>query len=238
MWSSHFKQAKVLLPVVHVQSLEQTLRNVAIAREAGCDGVFLINHDTADGKRPFSHQDLVEIATAVNDKFPHFWLGLNCLDLTARETFPYLPDFVNGLWVDNAKIDETTPLQPAADAIQTARVSSEWNGLYFGGVSFKYQRSVTDNAQAAIIATRYMDVVTTSGAGTGTAAAVTKIQKMKQAITPHPLAIASGITPENIHQYLPHADAFLVATGISRSFYELDQHRISLLCQAIRNYRV
>ena len=42
-----FRHRHVVLPVVHVTSLEQTLRNVSIAYDAGSDGVFLINHAVA-----------------------------------------------------------------------------------------------------------------------------------------------------------------------------------------------
>jgi len=90
---------------------------------------------------------------------------------------------------------------------------------------------VEDLGAAARLASRYCDVVTTSGPGTGQAAAVEKIRAMKQALGPRPLAIASGITPANIGEYLPIADAFLVATGISRSFTELDP---ALVREAVR----
>lgn len=45
------------------------------------------------------------------------------------------------------------------------------NRLYFGGVSFKYQRTLgtKDSGAAAKIAKNYMHVITTSGAGTGKA---------------------------------------------------------------------
>jgi predicted TIM-barrel enzyme len=81
-----------------------------------------------------------------------------------------------------------------------------------------------------------MDVVTTSGPGTGHAAEVEKIRRMKQALADAPLAIASGIAPENVGHYLPYADAFLVATGISRSFTELDATRVRLLVECVRSF--
>ena len=34
----------VVLPVIHVEDLQQTLRNADLARSAGCRGVILINH--------------------------------------------------------------------------------------------------------------------------------------------------------------------------------------------------
>jgi predicted TIM-barrel enzyme len=81
-----------------------------------------------------------------------------------------------------------------------------------------------------------MDVVTTSGPGTGRAAEVTKIQRMREALGDAPLAIASGITPENVDQYLPYADCFLVATGISRSDGEFDSRRVLALVERVKSF--
>jgi predicted TIM-barrel enzyme len=91
-------------------------------------------------------------------------------------------------------------------------------------------------AKAARIASRYIDVVTTSGPGTGQAAALEKIQVMKEALDDFPLAIASGITPENAVQYLPWADCVLVATGISRTFEEFDPQRTQDLVNRVRSF--
>ena len=42
---SHFPQSTpVVLPVIHVETADQARRNAALARQAGCAGVFLINH--------------------------------------------------------------------------------------------------------------------------------------------------------------------------------------------------
>lgn len=111
---------------------------------------------------------------------------------------------------------------------------SGWQGLYFGGVAFKYQRAVGDLATAARLATHYMDVVTTSGAGTGTAASAGKIQTLKSAIGSFPLAIASGVSPENVHHYLDTADCFLVASAISTTWTELDPERVESLVLRVR----
>jgi hypothetical protein len=40
----HWKTHRPLLPVIHVETLEQTLRNITKAKNCGADGVFLINH--------------------------------------------------------------------------------------------------------------------------------------------------------------------------------------------------
>jgi predicted TIM-barrel enzyme len=144
-----------------------------------------------------------------------------------------MPAGAGGLWVDNAMIDERSADQPEADLIAAARAASGWNGLYFGGVAFKYQRQVGDLERAAQIASRYLEVVTTSGAGTGIPAEIDKLQRMKAALGATPLAVASGITPENVANYLPCVDCFLVATGISRSWTELDSDKLARLVKAI-----
>ncbi len=225
-----FSNPHVILPVIHVDSIDQTLRNANIAREAGCDGVFLINHGM-----PYSK--LLEIHHAVFKGFPNWWIGINCLDLAPQQVFHKITNEVAGVWVDNAMIDEHRDNQAEAESIQSARIESGWRGLYFGGVAFKYQRRVEDLAQAACLAMRYMDVVTTSGPGTGQAAPRDKIVAMRQSLGDFPLAIASGSTPGNVHDYLNVADCFLVATGISRNFTEFDPALLKALVRAIRSYR-
>jgi predicted TIM-barrel enzyme len=81
-----------------------------------------------------------------------------------------------------------------------------------------------------------MDVVTTSGPGTGQAARPEKVRAMKEAIGSHPLALASGVTPENVTDYLAWVDCFLVATGISYTFEELDPGRVADLVEVVRTW--
>ena len=146
------------------------------------------------------------------------------------------PPEVAGIWTDNAMIREAKERQPEADEVLAAIRETSWPGLYFGGVAFKYQRPVDDLGAAARIAGRYMDVVTTSGAGTGQAADLAKIAAMKAALDDLPLAIASGITPENVRDYLPISDCYLVATGIGDSFEELDPAKVGALVSRVREW--
>lgn len=224
-----FTGRHTVLPVVHVDSLDQAQRNARVAREAGADGVFLINHGMAD-------EALLDIHGAVADAHPDWWVGVNCLGLAPEQVFAAVSPKVSGVWVDNAGIEEGREDQPYADRVEAVRATAAPGCLYFGGVAFKYQRYVEDLAAACRLAARYMDVVTTSGPGTGHAAEVEKIRQMKEALGGMPLAIASGITPENVGAYLPHADSFLVATGISRSFTDLDPGRVRLLVDQVRAF--
>jgi predicted TIM-barrel enzyme len=222
-----FPKRHVILPVIHVKNQRQATHNVKIARDANTDGVFLINYG-------MSSTELLSIHRTVVAEHGDWWVGVNCLGKSPVEIFGCIDDTVAGVWVDNAMIQEKEEMQPEAERVLDARKKTGWPGLYFGGIAFKYQRQVGDLSLAAMKAAQFMDVVTTSGPGTGHAASPEKISVMKQALGDHPLAIASGITPENVGDYLDISDFFLVATGISKSFEQLDSDRVKLLVQKIR----
>ena len=96
-----------------------------------------------------------------------------------------------------------------------------WAGLYFGGVAFKYQRTVPDSLlpDAARQATPWVDVITSSGPGTGYAASVEKAKALRSGAGRHPVALASGVSPENVAGFLPYVDAYLVASEIETAKY-------------------
>ncbi len=226
-----FRNRHTVLPIVHVRTRAQALRNLHLAREAGADGAFLLSHgEVGDDELLAVHHDLA-------GDLPGFWVGVNCLGLAAEETFARAGSRVDGVWIDDALIDEACDDQPAARRVLQAQHEHGWRGLYFGGVAFKYQRPVQDVARAARRAAGYMDVVTTSGPGTGQAASPGKVRLMKQAIGDHPLALASGVTPENVTEYLPWIDCAIVATGISYSLEDLDPARVRDLVRIVRAWR-
>ncbi len=133
-------------------------------------------------------------------------------------------------------IEESANEQPDAQHVQDVRRQSDCRALYFGGVAFKYQRRVQDVQAAARKAMRFMDVVTTSGPGTGQAADISRIRLMKEALGEFPLAIASGISPKNVGAYLPYSDCYLVATGISTDFSHLNPILLRALMEEVRSY--
>ncbi len=224
-----FKNRHVILPVVHTVSLKQVISNTTIALESGADGVFLINHR-------ISYLELLYIYEFASAKFSGFWIGVNFLDLRPFETFDMIFKKglrVAGVWVDNARIDGSSRYQYQPEEIKKLIIKNNWNGLYFGGVAFKYQPHIDDLEKAARIAWHFMDVITTSGPATGEPAEIEKIRRMKSAIGRKPLAIASGITSENVRNYLM-ADCFLVATGISWDFANFNPGKLSLLVKTVR----
>lgn len=213
--------------VIHAEDEVQVMRNITRAQEAEADGVFLINHS-------ISAEKLIALATIADREFPHLWLGVNRLGYKWSRIFSDLPPCVKAVWSDNGLIDCEAEEQKDAETVATRR--KRWGGLHFGGVAFKTQQPLTDYGAAkhAIKAKPYVQVITTSGPGTGQPPTVSKIQRMRMAIGNHPLAIASGITPENVAGFLPCVDHLLVATGVSDSFTELSLSRMKALVKTIR----
>ena len=227
----------VVTPVIHVLETPQTMRGVEICARTGASGVFLINHD-------FEMERLVPVIREVRAAMPGLWLGVNFLAVTGRDAFPALGALeadgcpVDAYWADNARMDEREDVQREADEIACIRADSGWTGIYFGGTAFKAQRPVHPShyERSAVIAKPYMEVVTTSGPATGEEADASKIDDFRRGLGDAPLALASGVTPENAERYGRDVDCFLVATGIAPpgDFYSIDPARLDALLAVTR----
>lgn len=225
-----YPQSPAVLPVIHVESLDQALRNVDVCLEGSADGFFLINHSITD-------DDLLTIAESIAQKYPDAWLGVNCLGMSPQEMLGRVTTDIDAVWVDNAGIDENVNYdqQQYATGVKTFQERHAPHCLYFGGVAFKYQRTVTDLETACQYAYSLVDVITTSGHGTGRAADLEKMIRMRVGAGDAKIAVASGITPENVTSYLDYVDYFMVATGISKSFTELDPVKLKELVKRVRH---
>ena len=227
----------VILPVIHVLDDARTAANIDHIIDAGLKGCFLINHD-------FGIEAFLPVLEAIRGRYPDFWIGVNFLAVTGLKAFPILADLdargvrIDAYWADDARIDESAVTQEEADNITATRTACGWEGLYFGGTAFKKQRPVDpkDYARAAGIAGGFMDVVTTSGIATGHSADLGKLAEFRGALPDRPIALASGITPDNATDY-DMVDCFMVATGINfeNDFYNIDPARLSQLVDVCRD---
>lgn len=215
--------------VVHVQDSAQAEAQSMLARECGVDGVWLIDHAR-------SHQSLLAVVERVRVAMPGFWIGVNFLDLPPDEAIAVVDDAVDGLWSDDAGVHaESDPR--VRERVLEARARRSWPGTYFGGVAFKGRMREPDEWGAALAAIPFVDVVTTSGSATGVAAPVRKIRTMHKALKGlRPLAVASGITPDNVGTYLPHVEFLMVATGISKGFHQLDPEKTARLVRLVSEW--
>lgn len=225
------RTGQVVLPVVHVYSEAQTTRNVALLVSEDADGCWLINHH-------FDALELIPVIETVRKQWPDLWLGVNFLGMEPPVAFEQLALLekagirIDGYWADNAGLADGSDGHPKAAAINAARSEWGWGGLFFGGVAFKYQAFVpaSEFEKVAEMAVPYMDVVTTSGPGTGAAAHASKIASFRKGAGQAAIALASGVTPENASDYRD-ADCFIVATGINKpgDFFEIDAARLRAL---------
>ncbi len=226
-----FNNPHTFLAVVHAESISQAIDNSRIAVENGADGIFLINHGMSTGA-------LLSTYNAVEQHIPEdTWIGLNFLtEPLYHRLAETLPMDCPAVWTDENGIHENEAgVQDSYEALDFMKKLKARNPdcLWFGGVGFKGQRpaNLLNTAKTAL---RYMDVITTSGDQTGRPPSVEKIRTIREAIGDHPLAIASGMTPDNVRDFMLYANCFLVASGISTSFTELDPARVRAFADALR----
>ncbi len=229
-----FRRTRIFLPVIHPVSRTTALDSIQTAVESGADGIFLINQG-------MTSTQVLDFIPEVYRLYQNLWIGVNLLGSEPEDVIDLIANLpVGGIWSDNADIDEQSDAQPAGARFEQARRKTGWPGLYFGGVAFKYQREVPASRlpAAARHAVPWMDVITSSGPGTGYAASVEKAKALRSGAGRHPLALASGVSPENVAGFLPYVDAYLVASEIETAKYSgvLVPERTKLLAHRIHEW--
>ena len=203
-----------IIPVIHYLDDEQAMRNARRVYDAGCDGVMLID---MTGK----NDRLVPLAQDIKIEWPDLPAGVNHLGLDPLRSLDLnLAAGLDMTWTD-AQPTHTVFPDDQLSLMLSRRIGSH---DLFVGVAFKHQEHEPDPVGAAKSAIARNLIPTTSGSATGKAAEVQDIIDLRQGIgADAPLAIASGITPDNFAGFRPHLTHVLVATGVSRSFHELDE---------------
>lgn len=207
-----------VLPVIHHLNAATTRDQVALARNCGADGVFLISHNGRD-------QELLDLVPALREDCGLFWLGVNLLG----ERVPsdaYCAAWgagFDGVWLDYCGVDG---LGANAQALHLARIRRQTPLGHkrldvFASVAFKYQAPEPSPATAALNALTLGFLPTTSGPATGKAPELDKVRAMSEH-TGGKLAVASGLTPDNIAHFAPYLSHALVATGVSRDEHHFD----------------
>lgn len=198
-----------VFPVIHYETVRQALDNAAIAERCGCPGVFLISMDGRD-------DELDQAIMAVKFRFTGLKVGGNFLSLGPLEALQRCLDLeIDATWTDKPGVT-SAGANADAHAIRDLLLANPEHA-FFGSVAFKYQAPERDPAKAALNAFELGMIPTTSGAATGVAVDTTKLATMKGALGAAPLALASGVSPENAHLFIPHVDYFLVSTHISET---------------------
>jgi len=212
-----------IIPVIHVIDQKQVEDNLKTINEVGLDKCFLINH-----QRNWFHLSEIYTNLKLNESGFYFNLnvGINFLDLNLDASIIKLKQHnINPsmIWEDNFLNCEKP------------RKSLDYKGLYFGGVAFKYQKQPKENEleNVCLSAMKVVDVITTSGDYTGKAASISKIEKIRNFIGNFPLAVASGISSENIDNYKHLIDYVLVASSITDNNEIINKNKLENLINKV-----
>lgn len=102
---------------------------------------------------------------------------------------------------------------------------------------FKYMPQPLDAEVTARNAAPLMDVVTTSGAATGKPISLEKLQKIHSGCAGSPVAVASGITLDNIDSIAPYTNVFIVGTCLTNGEDEVHMEAtVRALQQKVNSY--
>lgn len=222
----------LILPVIHYADHELARFNAREAFRAGCDGVLLIYM----GGTGASNRHLAPAAMDIKAEFPDKLVGINYLGTQPVDALlRNLSCDLDMTWTDH-QLSHSSEAPSYARATEVCKVlRSAPDHLLFSGVAFKHQDHEPNPGEAARTALSLGFVPTTSGPATGVPAEVDNIRRLREAIGPDaPLAIASGITPDNVAQFAPYLSHILVATGVSSSFHTLDYDKMAQLCAVVK----
>lgn len=213
-------------PVIHHLSRELSLEQARLAQRCASAGVFLISHLGQD-------KEVLDVAWELKQavKAAGLEVGVNLLSTPAALAIELAREAgLDMLWADHMGVDSSGLSAEGHACAQQARQG----GLrLFASVAFKYQAREANPPEAARQAFAAGFVPTTSGKGTGHAPELEKIVRMSEQCEGQ-LAVASGMTPENIAEFAPYLSDVLVATGVSLDEYRIDEFRLRLLVQSTK----
>lgn len=175
--------------------------DILAAIEGGADGVFLIGHS-------MKHWSLAPIVFAAKLNFPQIPVGVNYLDKGLTSALTDIDDddgilLADMLWSDDAPV-------------RYDRLAHNDVGIpVYVGVAFKYKPPEKDLEATIRACVDGNFIVTTSGDATGVAPTLSKLSRMRSILGPdHVLALASGVTAQNIKSFMPFVDHFFVASSV------------------------
>ena len=203
-----------IIPVIHLISIEQARANIETCLLSDIKKVFLIGHGSNSVPGKITH-----IFQLLKADYPEMWYGVNYLTLPNDEALQEVTKYgYDGIWTDNADLSKERIIH--ADFFLHRKPASV---TYFGGVEFKYQIPPKPEYLDEMYkhAVNLIDVITTSGPGTGLEISLNKLSRIRKSIGEHPLAVASGVNKSNIKNISEYANYALVASSITNYQDEL-----------------
>lgn len=195
----------MITPVIHIKNPEITLRNCEILIRNDIHNCFLIDHT--------NNKEELSLRAIRQEYKKDFWVGVNFLLTSFEKELQYIDwEDWDAIWTDYLPETRANIKVPI-----------------FGSVGFKYQQYDKDILKQIGLAAKTCDVIVTSGDATGIAPSYEKVQKIKM-FSNKSVGIASGINKDNITTY--GVDYYMVATSISKDFYNIDEDKLKELIEA------
>lgn len=257
---------KVLIGMVHLGALPGTPRNAMSVSElvekacsearcyidAGMDGIMIENMHDVPYMKAQAGPEIVAAMTAIALELSRMTdkpLGLQILAAANKEalavalaagfSFIRAEAYVFGHLADEGYLDSC-----AGELLRYRKqIGAEHIAIYTDVKKKHSSHALT--ADVSLVETvktaEYFlsDGVIITGSSTGEAALIDEVKAARQATT-LPLIIGSGINSENIEQYWPHADVFIVGSSIKRDGKwenEPDKERVVQLVQTAERLR-
>lgn len=226
------KTNKILLPVLACSTYEQFCQNIKNLYKYyniknGLSGIFLINMNCETSV-------IGDVSQFIKENYPDLWFGVNLLTTNpytiSNFLIKYNPD---GLWADKSYITELDYQNVPLHMLNIFK-KINWNGLYFGGVLFKYQPENDDKLAIINNSKPYMDVLTTSGSSTGKIIDDDKLNMFLSNLDEtNVLATASGNTIETIKSQIDKVNIFIFRSDFVDENDNYDMRKIAELVSSI-----
>lgn len=223
--------------------IDHTVKQCDIAVDNGADGVCIIA-----GQLGITIHQLNEAARLIKGKYPKTFVIINYL-IDPSFSMRSIPHYVDGIWTDQG-VDGRGYQRDIIEA-SFVRGRIDWNGIWFAGFFHKGGdlRQPENDEKLKILTDNLLElhqsvIPTTTGLGTGIPADLSSINRLYKMIDGRKkMAIASGITIENVSSYLPYIDYFFVGTGVEKKTNHnihvgfLDAQSIRQLSSIIHHYK-
>ena len=222
------KTEKIVLPVLDCYTPSQFMSNIEnlylYYKQGKISGAFIVSTN-------IEYPIFKLVYEEIKNKFPDFWLGVNLIGENIFKILEFIKEFhPDGMWIDNSYLNNKNDMG-ICDLILNQIKKYNWTGLYFGGFMFKYSNSCnTYDSSLLKLTHQYMDVLTTSGDATGIEIKQEKLDFISDNVKENIcIAVASGITPNNIKNIKSKCNIFIMRTSIINYLGNIDLEKLDQL---------
>lgn len=216
-----------IFPILHFLDRATTLWQVSVARRCGAAGVFLLCSESDDAN------DIVDVAWKTKQLNPSFAVGIKLPSFTPLQAAERaLEAGLDMVWTDDMGVSSTGF---TAAGMRMAEFATQHPGLaLFASVALAHQPVDPAPGLAAQNALTAGFVPTTTTAATVEAYPNLAQLKAMSKATRGTLAVASGITADNVAACAPYVSHILVSSGIFSDQYHIDQYKLEQLLRCAR----